>query len=151
MAKLARALVIATLVLLVGAPVVAGKVEPIGPRLNLLANPTAFAANSAFHVKHGFALAADQDPSVGLYSFKLDVDGTPRALDFVQRFVVTIDGQDYLVRFWGFNFAAGLPAGAHTFVGHWFGPCGPNRVCGPGQQPNTIVELDTQSRTVTFS
>jgi hypothetical protein len=117
--------ILAGLALLVGVPSApAGTHERVGSRINVfLGSPTEFLAGEPFHVAQGWLLTPDSTDydALGKYSFTLEVDGQPVGVDFVER--SSDDGN--MSRFWVFNFPAGLPAGTHTFVGRWWGPCQP--------------------------
>jgi hypothetical protein len=135
------------LLLAISAAPAAGAVkQPTGSRINLFLGNQSYAASTAFHIRDGWLFP---DPTtvdaIGRYSFTLDVDGASRAADF--RTSETLpDGS--LAKLWWFNFPSGM-TGAHTFVGHFLGPCGAAAPCN-GQMPNTVVEIYTLSATVTF-
>src|SRR2546426_4386273 len=75
---------LATLLLAVPAAADSPKV-PVGEKINvLLGSPTTFPAGTPFHIRHGWGLAP-ADQAIGIWSFRLDVDGVPRDPDFVLR------------------------------------------------------------------
>jgi hypothetical protein len=164
MKKVLVAALAALSISLLGTSAAAATKEEIGPRINVLTGtPTTFPAGVPFHVHHGFGWGVGIEtftpPAGGVYSFALDVDGVPRAEDFVIRetFPPPATGLDFdlQARTWVFNFPAGM-TGAHTFTGHWFQPCGaavagPAEYPGPCKDPAESVEVITSSLTVTFT
>ena len=104
---------------------------PLGP-----AGPTAFAADTAFFVEHGFECTLgdatcmqSQLTANAEFDLYLDGDLQPSTVD-----VDLIDGT--LVRRHLTNYPSGLPAGVHTFVGV--------------HSQNGAVVL-TRTKTITFS
>ena len=154
MRRVAVALMLAMALILglAAAPTMAGsKNQPVGARISLLAEPIgddqSFDPSTAFHINHGFCLEDTViNRAIGRYSFRLDVDGTPRNADFFQ--VSQPDGCQ-LLKFWYFNFPAGL-TGSHDFTGHWLVPCDNDAVPCNGAKMHTAVEVDTLTITVTF-
>jgi hypothetical protein len=144
-------------VLLLGSPASATQGEAVGDRINLLlGTPTTYPANTPFHILHGWGPNEQFRPAaIGGYSFALDVDGVPRAEDFVIRDAIP-QGSDtpFHFRLWVFNFPDGM-TGTHTFTGHWFQPCAAavefNGYPGPCSSPAEQVEEETRSVTVTFT
>ena len=139
-------------VLLVAAPLLAARPEPVGGRINVLAgNPSEYEAGEPFHIVHGWALENFDYPP-GRYGFQLDVDGTYLTED--HRFIEG-GGPDFAqVRTWLFNFPDGM-SDVHTFTGHWWVPCadavdnyGYQGTCVTGAQ---IIEVETYSLEVTFT
>ena len=148
MKKLGIALLIMLLVTAVMAlPAAAKQKQPVGDRIDLFAPPVTFAANTAFHIHHGF-VSTPTTEGVGKFSFALDLDGVRLTEDFVLKTPVSDPVPDSLLRHWVFNFPAGL-TGTHVFTGHFFAPCyqGP----GPCDKPNDVIETLTLTRTVIFS
>jgi hypothetical protein len=124
--------------------------EPIGPFLSVLVGTqTTFPAGTSFHTGGGWGLDPNGDAN-GKFSFSLQVDGVLRNEDFVDRSVVAGPPEvpQVLSRIWVYNFASGLSAGSHTFVGHWFGPC--YATAGPCVDPNSVVEIDRHTLIVSF-
>ena len=120
--------------------------QPVGEQINLLlASVTTFPAGQPFHIRHGHSLWSDM-PAIGVYDFKLQVDGTYVREEYVS-LAVTSGNPDALVKTWVFNFPQGM-SGTHTFIGHWIGPC--QAAAGPCPQPNAQVEIFTRTLTVTF-
>ena len=162
MKKVVIAALAALSILLLGSSAAATTKEEIGPRINvLLGTPTTFPANTPFHIRHGWSPTEDfTPPAIGDYSFALDVDGVPRAEDFVIREAIPppATGFDFdtpiQVRTWVFNFPTGM-TGIHTFTGHWFQPCAAavefHAYPGPCTSPSASVEEETHSLTVTFT
>jgi hypothetical protein len=150
MRRLSLALVVAT-TLLVGlatAPVTAATKQPVGSRINLFQGNQTFAASTAFHIDDGWGFTdTSAVDAIGKYSFALDVDGSPRVADFVQR---SQSAGFELLELWFFNFASGL-TGTHTFTGHFLEPCNGGSVPCNGNKIHTPVETLTVSATVTFS
>jgi hypothetical protein len=133
------------LLLMLIAPVAATARQPTGDRLSLFLGDQSFPASTAFHIKHGHGLDIGT-PSLGLYSFTLDVDGSPRAFDFKTTEIA--DG--FVAKLWYFNFPAGM-TGTHTFVGHFLAPCGGINAPCNGLRPNSVIEIFTLTATVTFT
>jgi hypothetical protein len=123
------------------------KKEPVGTRIDLFSPPITFAANTPFHIHHGWTTTPTTE-AVGKFSFALDLDGTRLTADFVLKTPVSDPVPDSVERHWVFNFPAGL-TGTHVFTGHFFAPCyvGP----GPCDNPNEVIETGTVTRTVIFS
>ena len=149
MRRLSIALVATTLLVgLATAPVTAATKQPVGSRINLFLGNQAFAASTAFHIDDGFGFADTSTvDAIGKYSFALDVDGGPRAADFIQR---SQSSAFELLELWFFNFASGL-TGTHTFTGHFFEPCNGGSVPCNGNRIHTPVETLTLSAIVAFS
>jgi hypothetical protein len=104
-------------------PAAAKTKEPVGQWISLgPASPTEFDANTAFHIIGGVYLWLPDDVPIGLYEFKLELDGVYLEEDFVDRFVDDHDPTT-LGRIWVFNFPEGLPSGTYTFTGHFIVPC----------------------------
>lgn len=120
--------------------------QPVGEQINiLLGSPTTFPAGQPFHIRHGHSLWSDM-PAIGVYDFKLQVDGTYVREDYVS-LAVTSGDPDAIIKTWVFNFPDGM-SGTHTFVGHWLAPC--RATLGPCQHPNAQVEFLARTLTVTF-
>ena len=131
----------------VALPATATKPGPIGPKFQpLTGQPTTFPSGTAFHLENCWLVSSDV-AAIGKYSIALDVDGTPRALDFTQ--FTTDFVANTTQRCYGWNFPNGLGAGPHTFVEHWFAPC--YATPGPCTKPNEVVEEFTLPLTVAFS
>jgi hypothetical protein len=130
----------------VALPAASKQKEPVGTRISIFGPPITFAADTPFHIHHGWTSTPTTD-AVGHFSFALDLDGTRLSEDFVLK---TPDAvlPDVVHRSWVFNFPTGL-TGTHVFTGHFFAPCyvGP----GPCDNPNEVIETGTVTRTVIFS
>jgi hypothetical protein len=77
------------------------------------------AAGAPFDIQHGFGLGANEPPTqAGIYAFRLDVDGVPRAADFVDRSTdappKTVYDGPVLNRSWIFNFPDGMTGDARV-------------------------------------
>jgi hypothetical protein len=133
--------------------------EPVGERIDVLAGtPTTFPTGQPFHVRHGWGVGVTPPPDLaGRFWFELDVDGTSRPPDAVERSTdpAPETGLDapVLNRWWLFNFAAGL-TGTHTFTGRWLAPC---RIAvadlghaGPCANPAERVVVHERSLAVNF-
>ena len=122
--------------------------QPAGDRISLFDGAQSFAANTAFHVDHGFLFENGVlEKAIGVSVFRLEVDGSPVAANFFQ--ATHVDGFQ-LSKLWYFNFPAGK-TGVHTFTGHWLSACDNDAVPCGGARINTAVEVQTLSATVTFS
>ena len=126
MKQLVLLLSLAAAMLVVAAPATANSVPTTGSQIRLFAPPTTFAANTPFFIEQGFIvpLGDGDGAAIEISSksfFTLYVDGVlqPSHVD-----IDVVDGgvgagldieRRYLT-----NFPAGLPAGAHTFVGQSF-------------------------------
>lgn len=145
-------------------PTAAGSRDRIGPRINVLrGTPTTYPAGAPFRIEHGWSscLAASDLLANGRLGFDLDVDGVEREPSFVDvsrlRKEDTGLACDVLNRSTVYNFPNGLPAGSHTFRGHWIGPCKPlvgddqyDAICA---NPAEVIEagFSPVSLTVEFS
>lgn len=104
------------------APVAAGPPEPVGDQINVLfGTPTTFAANTPFHIEHGWLLDTDEVKGAGLYSFELLLDGDMVPVSF-KDVTVSAEGGVAMARTVVFNFPEGL-SDTHTFTGVWLAPC----------------------------
>jgi hypothetical protein len=135
-------------------PASAARKVPVGTRIDLRTGPTTFTAGAPFHIAHGWITDSSLD-AMGIYDFELEVDGALREEDFVERSVISGD-PDLLTRIWVYNFPSGM-TGAHTFTGHWYGPCqnlaNTGFYTGTCTNPTARVEADTispRTLTVTF-
>jgi hypothetical protein len=132
----------------VALPATATKPGPIGPKIQPLSgSPQTFPGGTAFHLENCWNPSSDV-AAIGKYTITLDVDGTPRALDFTQfttDFVANITQ-----RCFGWNFPAGMsPNTTHTFTEHWFTPCYVfSTTCA---KKNEAVEVLTLTLTVNFT
>lgn len=141
--------------LLIAAPASAARPTPVGSRIDLLTlTPTSYPENTAFHLMHGWSFSPDDTPAgfpLRLFSFALEVDGTPVSHDFILR-----DGGRGGARntWWVFNFPTGM-TGTHTFTGFWLAPCqyvvDAGVIPGPCADPTEPVEFFSQSLTVEFT
>ena len=140
-------LLVATLAVVTTAA--AGSKQRLGSEINVLVGtPTTFTAGAPFHIAHGWvAIDTTVSSAVGKFSFSLQVDGVYRSESFVER---TVEPNGTVDRFFVFNFPSGLPAGSHTFIGHWLAPCYAVSGCTT-VNPNTVVEAFQRTLTVTFS
>jgi hypothetical protein len=138
-------------ILLMASPVSAARHVYAGDRINvLLLTPTTFEADTPFHINHGWGIQVGRDTS-GTYKeiaharFELEVDGVLVGEDFVDRYV----DSGFHAKYYVFNFFDGLPAGDHTFTGHWYNLCKYSGVTctNPSQEVENLV----QSLTVTFT
>jgi hypothetical protein len=104
--------------LVVAAPASAGSKPTTGSRIGLYLPPTTFAANTPFHVNHGFSCALGDGACIGSQfgqgRFSLYVDGVLQPST-----VETNTGDGVTSKSWLTNFPNGLPAGDHTLVGVW--------------------------------
>lgn len=153
MKKILISIVIMLALLVVPTPAIAGEKVPVGDRINIFnSGAMDFPAGAPFHIAHGWVLNSNTD-AIGVYDFKLEVDGTLLKKEaFVDR---TLTGGDFdeFAKLWTFNFPNGM-TGTHTFTGHWFGPCQPlvdaGAYPGPCSSLNQKVESRVSTLTVTF-
>lgn len=138
--------------LVIVTPVAADARDPVGGRINLFLGPTQeFPAGEPFYIQHGW-VQPPTDGAIGLFDFRLDVDGVFVQEDF-KKFSAVSGDPNMLWRLWLYNFPEGL-TGTHTFTGHWYAPCqyAVNNLLYPGPcaTPNAKVETGTLTVTVTF-
>lgn len=125
---------------------------PVGTRITLNPSPPpTFPAETPFHIYHGW-VQSSEDGAIGIFDFKLEVDGVLLKEDFNMFSAVSGD-PDTLYRIRLYNFPNGM-TGVHTFTGHWFAPCqyavDEMGYPGPCVTPNAKVEVNTQTRIITF-
>ena len=123
-------------VLVSALPAAANNEPTTGTRIGLYQPPATFAANSPFYIEHGFACGLGDSSCIAQQisanaTFDLYLDGAlqPSTVD-VDRFGGGLEKQHLT------NYASGLPAGTHTFVGVW-------------TQNGTVVLIKTA--TITFA
>lgn len=111
---------VAAATLVVALPAAANNRPVTGERLGLFTTPATFPADTPFYTEHGFVCElADQDcmqVEISARSwFELYVD------DELQPSSIDVDrGDNTIGKLSLTNFAAGLPAGNHVFVGKWY-------------------------------
>lgn len=115
-------------VLVLGLAIPAGaRDRTTGDRLQLLPCPDSFAADTAFHVRHGhiFNPTDESQSDLGEYLFQLEVDGDLLPLSNVRINEVQDGAPDitFLAKTFVYNFPEGL-AGEHTLTGIWTDPSG---------------------------
>lgn len=147
-------------VLLLATPAAAKRAEPVGTRINvLLGTPTTYPARAPFNILHAVNSGFVLPPSAaGKDLFALEVDGVPRAPDFIIRDVIPL--RDTGLPYPGvrvgflFNFPDGM-TGTHTFTGHWYEACATavalDGYTDPCRTPSEQVEVLTRSLAVTFT
>jgi hypothetical protein len=133
-------------------PVAADARGPVGEKISLYyGGSLEFPAGAPFYIQHGWVQPSTDD-AIGVFDFKLDVDGVFVQEDF-KKFSAESGDPDLLVRFWVYNFPAGM-TGTHTFTGHWLAPCqyavDELGYPGPCATPNAKVETGARTVTVTF-
>lgn len=100
--------------------------QRVGDRVSLLGGRhQTFPAGAPFHVAHGWGLVPDRTDAdaLGKAGFSLELDGSQRRADFVDKHHETSPALGLLLwRAWVHNFPDGL-TGTHTFTGRWFGAC----------------------------
>ena len=82
-ARLALAVVTASLLLSSVSGAAAASRERVGDRISLIDPPTTYPADTAFHIWHGFVFQRETERGYGRYEFQLDVDGIATAADFI--------------------------------------------------------------------
>ena len=115
------------LLLVVIAPVAAGRPPRTGDQINLFDPPSSFPASEPFWVGHGWCSTADdEDPLRSIVSpstaVKFTVDGQPVVTGTdLSRNVSFDDGVTCIAFKVNYhNFAKGLAAGSHTITGCWY-------------------------------
>ena len=153
--KTSKKLLIATimvlsLLLILAAPVLADPHGVVGDRINILAGtPLEYPAGERFHIYH----ASGTDTSLvaaGHMGFALQVDGNYVEPDFDYHFSTSARDGNPTTVFSGstFNFPEGLPAGSHTFSGHWYTSCkNAGGTCDKTMDP---VDFEFHELTVNF-
>ena len=144
-------LVLSTLVLLlvaaVATPASAAQRLPVGPYINLFLGDSSYPASTAFHMRGGFLIERGATAAaMGKYNLTLEMDGqnVPATL----RANTTPD--NLIVRTWYFEFPDGL-TGTHSFVSHYWMPCGSDPFIGCGSNPpNTAIDVAAIPATITF-
>ena len=126
-----------------------------GDQFNLFSStPTTFQSGAPFHFAHGWRMLLPLDRSLGQYLFQLDVDGVEVEESFLDRSYIDDSLSTGPLFLWVINFPDGLPAGIHTFTGHWSAPCQPlvdaGLYPGPCANPTEVIEAMTMSMTVEF-
>lgn len=138
--------------LAISTPAMAGPMAPVGDRISMYGWPTEFAAGAPFNIRHGW-VQSSTDEGIGVFDFRLDVDGVPQPLSY-RWFYSESGNPDSLYRIFVYNFPDGLPAGSHTFTGHWIAPCQYAvdflEYTGTCTTPNAPVETYSRTHTVTF-
>lgn len=110
----------AAALLMAASPVAADSPPTTGTRISLFAAPATFPANTPFYIQHGSvceASAGDQasDCMNADTHFDLYLDGVLQSST-----VVVYNSPTSWTKLNLTNYAAGLAAGRHTFVGVWF-------------------------------
>jgi len=144
--------IVAVVMSVYATPVAADNKTPVGEKIRIRDDWMSYPMDTPFHISHGWVQLSD-DGAIGVFDFKLDVDGIPREEDY-KDFSVESGEPDILTRIWVFNFPDGM-AGEHTFTGHWFAPCQYAvdwlDYPGPCKKPNEKVETYTATLTVSFN
>jgi len=129
----------------------------VGPRLSLNGSVSTFPAGQPFHIASGWGTAPGQlDQSIGLWTYKLTIDGVPAQPSFIQ----TTVSQDpvygtVLGRVSEFNFPDGM-SGTHVFGSTFLGPCkemvDEGSATGPCAHPRDVVPTSNSPffATITF-
>lgn len=112
--------IVCAAVFLVALPAAANNKPVTGERIGLFAGPETFAADTPFYTEHGFVCLLGDTDCMGVEIsarswFELYVDGT------LQSSTTDVDrSNNTIAKYSLFNFAEGLPAGEHTFIGKWY-------------------------------
>jgi hypothetical protein len=116
--RLVLALALMGAMLVVAAPASPINIQETGPRINLYGPPTAFPADSPFHVSQGlgcdFSEAGCPQTVMSGSLFSLYVDGVLQPSK-----VSVLADNGGITKVWLTNFPDGLPTGDHTLVGVW--------------------------------
>ena len=150
--KILLIVLIAALVFVV--PAAAKGKTPVGERINVLfGTPTSYPAGEPFHISHGWLFDLPDHAPVGIWLFRLEVDGVFVEHDFVQTEIIS-KKPTTITKKYVFNFPGGM-TGTHTFTGHWYGSCqvmvDTGYYPGPCPKPNAQIEFWTETLTVTFT
>jgi hypothetical protein len=122
-------------------------------RINILQGwPNNYPAGEPFFIIHSaLEYPLDLPPAVGNMGFALELDGRYVKPDWRYHEAIPLDHDpDPVVIISGsaFNFPQGLPAGRHTFTGHWYWMC---LKSDPGcKNPSERVDGIVETLTVTF-
>lgn len=126
---------------------------PVGERITVFGEPESYDADEAFFVVHGWVLEPNVHHPPGLLTWRLEIDGVDQGRGQLLNEGVGQDGA--LTRLFLFNYADGLPAGDHEFVGRWIAPCqlAVDELGYDGQcdKRNELVVIFESAGTVTFS
>ena len=116
--------------------------------------PTEYPAGEPFFIMHGNGNTPSIDLPVaaGHMGFALQVDGVYVEPDWVSRSASSArEGEGNAVfSIMAFNFPQGLPAGVHTFTGHWYVGCAPQWEGCEGYKPMAPYDYFVNTITVTF-
>jgi hypothetical protein len=127
--------------------------EPIGAEISIWESGSqVFAANTPFHIDHGWQVDPTTGYPIGKFLFVLEIYGSRVEPDYVH--TTFVRGTDEpLQRLWVYNFPDGM-SGSQEFTGHWFAPCGYVVEYGEYQEdcpdPFTIVEARVSTVEVEF-
>ncbi len=153
--KLRVVLLILLVALVLAAPAAAKQHEPTGERISLYFEVQDFPENEPFYIAHGWQVGTGEDfpYPVGLWRFRLEVDGQLQAADFVQRSVDTSTTPPQHTLLWVHNFPGGM-TGEHTFTGYWLATCqylvDQGIIPGPCDDPDEVMTAATRTASVTF-
>lgn len=126
---------------------------PVGEQLTVFGEPDTYDADEPFFVIHGWFAEPSVHHPVGLFDFRLEIDGVDQGRGHLLNEGVGQDGG--LTRVFLYNYFDGLPAGDHEFVGRWIAPCqlavdtlGYEGECN---RRNELVVVFEYGGTITFS
>ncbi len=118
-----KIVLITMVILLLGlvVPASAQGQEYVGEKLNLRYGDQRFPAGVPFHIAHGW-ISTNPKGELGLFDFKLEIDGVPVNEDFVDISADPSGDVVDLYKGWVYNFPQGM-TGTHYFTLHYYGPC----------------------------
>ena len=125
---------------------------PVGTRIGFYGGSwQEFPAGAPFNIRHGW-VQTSYDGAIGIFDFKLEVDGVIRNVDY-RMFSEEGSDPEILTRLFVYNFPNGM-TGVHTFTGHWYAPCqyavDDLGYAGTCATPNEKVETNSKTMVVTF-
>ena len=146
-------IVLLVMLFVLATPALADPRQLVGERINVnLGDPTEYPADTPFFVIHGSGTDAPGATPIaaGHMGFALEVDGEYVEADWDYRSGNSArEGGPNIV--WSgsaFNFPDGLPAGEHTFIGHWYVRC--LHTESPCENPMDPVDFEVHPLTVNF-
>jgi hypothetical protein len=121
-------------------------------RINVLQGvPNNYPAGAPFFIIHSAGEFPPNPPAAGNMGFALELDGVYVTPNWSEHSAVPLDHNPDVVIILStsaFNFPQGLPAGRHTFTGHWYWMClNSDPEC---KNPSVRIDRIVETLTVTF-